>query len=84
MGSFIIPVALKPFLDLMFGLGAIAMFGEIIMVLHSAISIRFTIGRITELVISSFLFVICLDWTTGFYFFENTIAPLVWNTLNSK
>nr|MDO8099872.1 hypothetical protein [Candidatus Njordarchaeota archaeon] len=74
---------LKPILDAMFGIGAIVFFGEIILVLYRTVTLRFTLGRIFELSICIFLFALCLDWVSGFYFFKNIIAPIVWNFLNS-
>lgn len=74
---------LKSVLDAMFGIGAIMMFGEIILVLYRTATMRFTLGRIIEFCIFVFLFAFCLDWVSGFNFFENIIAPIVWNFLNS-
>jgi hypothetical protein len=73
---------LKPILDTLFGVAAIVMFAEFIIVLRRAVSLRFTAGRIVELCICAFIFVICLDWVAGFNFFRNTVAPLVWGILN--
>jgi len=75
--------ALKPILDMLFGIGAIVMFGEIVLCLWRAMSSRFTAGRIVELAIFGFLFATCLDWVTGFNFFKNTVAPLVWKLLGA-
>lgn len=73
---------LKPILDTLFGVAAIVMFAEFIIVLRRAVSLRFTAGRIVELCVCAFIFVVCLDWVAGFNFFKNTIAPLVWSILN--
>jgi hypothetical protein len=73
---------LKPILDAAFGIAAIVMFAEFIIVLRRAVSLRFTAGRIVELCVCAFIFVICLDWVAGFNFFKNTIAPIIWNILN--
>jgi uncharacterized membrane protein (DUF373 family) len=74
---------LKPILDAIFGIGAIVMFGEMIMILYHTVTYRFTPKRFVELATCTFLFVICLDWVSGFRFFENTVAPIVWDLLNS-
>jgi len=82
MASVIIPEPLKPFLDVMFGVGAIVMFGEIIVVLYRAVTLRFTAVYIAKLVVYGFLLAVCLDWVAGFNFFRDTFAPAVWNMLN--
>jgi hypothetical protein len=74
---------LRQVLNTMFGIGAIVMFGEIILVLYRTATTRFTIGRIVEFCIFVLLFTFCLDWVSGFNFFENIFAPIVWNFLNS-
>lgn len=84
MTSFIIPEPLKPILDLGFGIGALIMFGEIIIVLYRAFTLRFTTVYIAKLVVYIFILVVCLDWVAGFYFFRDTFAPGVWNMLNSS
>jgi hypothetical protein len=73
---------LKPILDTLFGIAAIVMFAEFLIVLKRAVSLRFTAGRLVELFVCAFLFVICLDWVAGFDFFKNTVAPIVWSILN--
>jgi hypothetical protein len=73
---------LKPILDTLFGIAAIVMFAEFMIVLRRAVSLRFTVGRIIELCVCAFIFVICLDWVAGFDFFKNTVAPIVWSILN--
>jgi hypothetical protein len=73
---------LKPILDALFGVAAIVMFAEFLIVLRRAVQLRFTAGRLVELCVIAFIFVICLDWVAGFDFFKNTIAPIVWNILN--
>jgi hypothetical protein len=75
---------IKPILDVIFGIGAIVMFGELIMILYHTVAYRFTPRRIIELATCIFLFAICLDWVSGFNFFENVVAPIVWNFLNSS
>jgi len=74
---------LKPILDAMFGVGAIVFFGETILVLYRAVTLRFTLGRIFELSICIFLFALCLDWVSGFNFFKNILVPIAWNFLSS-
>ena len=73
---------LKPILDAIFGIASIVMFAEFIIVLRRAVTVRLTAGRVVELCICAFLFVICLDWVEGYDFFKNTIAPIVWSILN--
>ena len=63
------------------GLVAIIMFAELLIVLRRAMSYNFTAGRIVQLIICAFIFVMCLDWTAGFNFFKNAMAPLVWRLL---
>jgi hypothetical protein len=75
---------LKPILDALFGVAALVMFGEFIIVLRRAVTVRLTAGRIVELCICAFIFVICLDWVAGFDFFKNTVAPIVWSILNGS
>jgi hypothetical protein len=75
-------VSLKPVLDIMFGFGAIVIFGEILFVIYHSVTYRFTAVRIVELIVYGFLFAICLDWLAGFNFFENTVAPIIWSILN--
>jgi hypothetical protein len=75
---------LKPILDALFGAAAIVMFAEFIIVLRRAVSLRFTAGRVVELCVCAFIFVVCLDWVAGFDFFKNTIAPIVWSILNGS
>lgn len=75
-------MSLKPILDIMFGFGAIVIFGEIMIVIYHSVTYRFTAVRMVELIVYGFLFAICLDWLAGFNFFENTIAPIVWSMLN--
>lgn len=75
---------LKPILDAAFGIGAIVMFGELILILYHTVTYRFTPRRVMELSTCIFLFAICLDWVSGFNFFENVVAPIVWNFLNSS
>jgi len=75
---------LKPILDAMFGIGAVVMFGEVIIVLYHTVTYRFTPRRIIELSICIFLFALCLDWVSGFNFFKNVVAPIVWDFLNSE
>jgi hypothetical protein len=82
MTTVIIPEPLKPILDFMFGVGAIILFGEIIVVLYRAVTLRFTPAHIAKLFVYGFLLAICLDWVAGFNFFKDTIAPAVWNMLN--
>nr|MDO8133939.1 hypothetical protein [Candidatus Njordarchaeum guaymaensis] len=82
MSSVIIPEPLKPVLDAMFGVGAIVMFGEIVVVLYRAVTLRFTAVYIAKLVVYGFLLAVCLDWVAGFNFFRDTFAPAVWNMLN--
>jgi hypothetical protein len=74
--------SLKPIIDVLFGFGAIVMFAEFVIVLRHALTMRFTAGRIVELCLCAFLFVICLDWVSAFLFFKNTFAPIIWNILN--
>jgi hypothetical protein len=74
---------LKPILDAIFGIGAVVMFGELIIVLYHAITYRFTPKCIIEVSICIFLFALCLDWVSGFNFFKNVVAPIIWNFLNS-
>jgi hypothetical protein len=76
--------SLKPILDVLFGLGALAMFGEFIIVLRRAVSLRFTVSRVIELSVCIFLFVLCLDWMSAFMFFRNAFAPIVWGLLTGK
>jgi hypothetical protein len=76
--------SLKPVLDVLFGIGALVMFGEFIIVLRRAVSMRFTAARVVELCVCIFLFVVCLDWVSAFIFFENTFAPIVWSLLSGK
>jgi hypothetical protein len=76
--------SLKPVLDVFFGFGAIVMFAEFIIVLRRAVSVRFTAGRVIELSVCVFLFVVCLDWMSAFMFFKNTFAPIVWSILTGK
>jgi hypothetical protein len=72
---------LKPVLDILFGFGSIAIFGDIMLVIYHSVTYRFTPVRMVELIVLGFLFAICLDWVAGFNFFENTVAPLVWSIL---
>lgn len=76
--------SLKPVLDVLFGIGALVMFGEFIIALRRAVSLRFTAARIMELCVCIFLFVICLDWISAFMFFKDTFAPIVWGLLTGK
>ena len=82
MANVLVPEPLKPILDVLFGLGAIIMFGEIVILLYRAVTLKFTAINIAKLVIYIFLLVICLDWVAGFNFFRDTFAPVVWNMLN--
>ncbi len=75
-------MSLKPVVDIMFGIGAILIFAEIIIVMYHSVTYRFTAVRIVELIVYGFLFAVCLDWLASFNFFENTVAPLVWSLLN--
>lgn len=81
MASPLVLPPLKPVLDILFGFGAIAIFGDIMLVIYHSVTYRFTPVRIVELIVLGFLFAICLDWVAGFNFFENTVAPLVWSIL---
>jgi hypothetical protein len=73
--------AVKPVIDIFFGIGALLMFGELLLAIKRALSINFSATRILTIIVYGFLFAVCLDWVTGFYFFENTVAPLVWQLL---
>jgi hypothetical protein len=84
MAGFIVPEPLKPILDVTFGIGALIMFGEIIIVLYRASTLRFTPVYIAKLVVYIFILVVCLDWVAGFYFFRDTFAPAIWDMLNSS
>jgi hypothetical protein len=75
-------LTLKPVLDIFFGIGAVVMFAEVLIVFRRAMTYNFSAGRIVELVVCSVMFVICLDWTAGFYFFKNVVAPFIWSLLN--
>nr|MDO8100186.1 hypothetical protein [Candidatus Njordarchaeota archaeon] len=77
-------LTLKPVLDIFFGIGAVVMFAELLIVFRRATTYNFSAGRIVELVVSSTIFVICLDWVAGFYFFKDVVAPLVWSLLNGS
>jgi hypothetical protein len=57
------------------------MFAELLIAIKRAISFNFTAGHIATIVVYGFLFAVCLDWVTGFNFFKDTIAPLVWRLL---
>ena len=57
------------------GLVAIIMFAELLIVLRRAFT--FTAGRIVQVIVCAFISAVCLDWTAGFDFFKDTIAPLV-------
>lgn len=72
---------LNPILDICFGIGAIIMFGELILVLKRGVSSAFTTRCVVELAVFGFLFAVCLDWVAGFNFFRDTVAPLVWKLL---
>lgn len=73
---------LKPVLDILFGFGAIVIFGDIMLFIYRSVTYKFTSVRIIELFVLGFLFAICLDWVAGFNFFENTVAPMVWSILD--
>jgi hypothetical protein len=51
------------------------------MALKRALFINFSATRILTMIVYGFLFAVCLDWVAGPYFFENTVAPFVWNLL---
>jgi hypothetical protein len=72
---------LKPILDILFGIGAIIMFAELLIVLRRAFTFNFSAARIVQIIICAFTFVMCLDWAAGFNFFKDTVAPLVWRLL---
>lgn len=77
-------LALKPVLDIFFGIGAIVMFAEFLIVFRRATTYNFSAGRIVELIVCAMIFVICLDWYAGFNFFKDVLAPLVWSLLNGS
>jgi hypothetical protein len=81
MDSFLIPPQLEPVLNLLFGVGAIIIFAEIIVLLYRSVTYKFTAVRIVELLVYGFIFAVCLDWVAGFNFFKNTIAPAIWKML---
>ena len=76
-------IALKPVIDIFFGVGALLMFAELLIAIKRALSINFSATRILTIIVYGFLFAVCVDWVAGFYFFENTVAPLVWQLLGS-
>ena len=75
--------ALKPVIDIFFGIGALLMFAELLIAIKRALSINFSATRILAILVYGFLFAICVDWVAGFNFFENTVAPLVWQLLGA-
>jgi predicted membrane channel-forming protein YqfA (hemolysin III family) len=77
----LVGTALKPVIDIFFGIGALLMFAELLIAIKRAIAINFSASRILTIIVYGFLFVVCLDWVTGFNFFENTVAPIVWKLL---
>jgi low temperature requirement protein LtrA len=83
MESFVIPSQLEPILDVLFGIGAIIIFGEIIVVLYRSVTYKFTAIQIVELLVYGFIFAVCLDWVAGFNFFKDIVAPAVWKMLGA-
>ena len=76
--------ALKPVIDIFFGIGALLMFAELLIAIKRALSINFSAMRILTIIVYGFLFAVCVDWVAGFYFFEDTVAPLVWQLLGAS
>jgi hypothetical protein len=75
--------ALKPVIDIFFGIGALLMFGELLIAIKRALYINFSATRILTIIVYGFLFAVCVDWVAGFNFFENTVAPIVWKLLGA-
>jgi hypothetical protein len=68
---------LKPVLGIFFSIGAIVMFGELLIAIKTVLSFNFSAGRIPHNCPQ-----IPLRHSprlgSGFNLFENTVAPLVW------
>jgi hypothetical protein len=84
VSGFVLPSLFSPILDVIFGIGAVITFANLIIAFYRAVTFRFTPMDVLKIVVYAFIFVICLDWVAGFNFFKNTFAPLVWNLLNSQ
>lgn len=82
--SQLIPQALFPIVNLFFGIGAFFVFITLLTTIYHGAMERFTGALIIKIAVLSFIFVICLDWVSGFNFFKNVLAPFIWNTLNGS
>jgi uncharacterized membrane protein len=77
-----IPAALDPIVNLVFGIAALLVFARLLLTIYHGATERFTGSVILQIGVLSFIFVICLDWVSGFNFFKDKLAPFIWNILN--
>jgi len=80
--SQLVPTALFPIINVLFGIGAFIVFVTLITTIYHGATERFTGSLILKIGVLSFIFVICLDWVSGFNFFQKVLAPFIWNILN--
>ncbi|WXG43051.1 MAG: hypothetical protein WED04_03150 [Promethearchaeati archaeon SRVP18_Atabeyarchaeia-1] len=75
--------AVEHIVDVLFSIGAIVVFAQLLFAVRRGVSSGFTPRRVVEIAVDAVILVVCLDWVAGFDFFRDTVAPQVWSFLMS-